>query len=60
MDNCADEHVCSPADFGWVRTQASKDPNLEAANCHRSRNYGEGVVKMKLKDGRNIIVAFHV
>ncbi len=60
VDNCADEHVCNPHDFEWVKLEHSRDPCLEAANGHRIKHYGQRMVKMRLEDGRNITITFQV
>ena len=31
VDNCADEHVCSPQDFEWIEIEPSENPNLVSA-----------------------------
>ncbi|CAK0870998.1 unnamed protein product [Prorocentrum cordatum] len=60
VDNCADEHACSPEDFYWGGIQRSADPNLEAANGHKIRHFGERSVKLKLNAGKNLIITFQV
>ena len=60
VDNCADEHVCNFNDFRWNALRESRDPNLETANGHRIKHYGEREVKMRLKDGRSIVTTFQV
>ena len=60
VDNCADEHVCGPNDFYWIEVETSPNPNLEAANGQKITHYGQRAVKMKIEDGKNIIITFQV
>ena len=48
VDNCADEHVCSPRDFEWIAIEPSRDPHLVSASGHKLKHYGEQAVPMKL------------
>ena len=47
VDNCADEHVCSPRDFEWIAIEPSKKPNLVSASGHKLKHYGQQAVPMK-------------
>ena len=60
VDNCADEHVCSPRDFEWITIEPSRDPHLVSASGHKLKHYGEQAVPMKLRDGRKIWITFQV
>ena len=60
VDNCADEHVCSPRDFEWIAIEPSRDPHLVSASGHKLKHYGEQAVPMKLRDGRKIWITFQV
>ena len=60
VDNCADEHVCSPRDFEWIAIEPSTDPHLVSASGHKLKHYGEQAVPMKLRDGRKIWITFQV
>ena len=60
VDNCADEHVCSPRDFEWIAVEPSRNPNLVSASGHKLKHYGQQVVPMKLCDGRKTWVTFQV
>ena len=58
VDNCADEHVCSPQNFEWIEIKPSRNPNLVSASGHRLKHYGQQTVPMKLRDGRKIWITF--
>ena len=60
VDNCADEHVCSPRDFEWIAIEPSRDPHLVSASGHKLKHYGEQAGPMKLRDGRKIWITFQV
>ena len=60
MDNCADEHVCSPRDFEWIGIEPSRNPNLVSASGHKLKQYGQHAVPMKLRDGRKVWITFQV
>ena len=60
VDNCADEHVCSPRDFEWVAIESSRSPNLVSASGHNLKHDGKQAVPMKLRDGRKIWITFQV
>ena len=60
VDNCADEHVCSPRDFEWIAIEPSRNPHLVSASGHKLKHYGEQAVPMKLRDGRKIWITFQV
>ena len=60
VDNCADEHVCSPRDFEWIAIEPSRNPHLASASGHKLKHYGEQAVPMKLRDGRKIWITFQV
>ena len=60
MDNCADEHVCSPRDFEWIAIEPSRNPNLVSARGHKQKHYGQQAVPMKLRDGRRVWLTFQV
>ena len=58
VDNCADEHVCSPRDFEWIALEPSRNPHLISASGHKLKHYGEQAVPMKLRDGRKIWITY--
>ena len=58
VDNCADEHVCSPRDFQWIEIEPSRNPNLVSASGHKLKHYGQQAVPMKLRDGRKVLDHF--
>ena len=60
VDNCADEHVCSPRDFEWIAIEPSRNPHLVSASGHKLKHYGEQAVPMKFRDGRKIWITFQV
>ena len=60
VDNCADEHVCSPQDFEWIEIKPSRNPNLVSASGHKLKHYGQQAVPMKLRDGRKVWITFQV
>ena len=49
VDNCEDEHVCSPRDFEWIAIEPSRNPHLVSASGHKLKYYGEQAVPMKLR-----------
>ena len=60
VDNCADEHVCSPRDFEWIEIETSRNPNLAPASGHKLKHYGQQTVPMKFRDGRKVWLTFQV
>ncbi|CAK0853161.1 unnamed protein product [Prorocentrum cordatum] len=44
----------------YVAKITEQDPNLEAANGHHIKHYGDRTVKMKLKDGRSVVITVQV
>ena len=52
VDNCADDHVCSPRDLEWIAVEPSRNPNLVSARGHELKHNGEQTEPMKLRDGR--------
>ena len=58
VDNCADEHVCSPRDFEWIAFETSRYLFLVATSGHKLKHDGEPSVPMKLRDGRLIWITF--
>ena len=60
VDNCADEHVCSPLDFEWIAIEPSRNPNLVSASGHKLKHYGQQAAPMKLRDGRKVWIIFQV
>ena len=60
VDNCADEHVCTPRDFEWIEIEPSRNPNLVLASGHKLKHYGQQTVPMKLRDGRKVWTTFQV
>ena len=54
VDNCADEHVCSPRGSEWIAMEPSQNPYPVSASGHKLKHYGEKSVPMKLHDGRKI------
>ena len=38
VDNCADEHVCSPRDFEWIAIEPSRDLHLVSASGHKLKH----------------------
>ena len=60
MDNCADEHVCSPQNFEWIEIKPSKNPNLVSAWRHKLKHNGKTTVPKKLRDGRKVWITFKV
>ena len=58
VDNCADEHVCSPRDFEWIAIELSRNPHLVSASGHKLKHHGERAVPMKLRDGRKVWITF--
>ena len=49
VDNCADEHACSPRDIEWIAMEPSKNRHLVSAIGHKLKHYGEQSVPMKLR-----------
>ena len=60
VDNCADEHVCSPRDSAWIEIEPNRNPNLVSANGHKLKHFGQQAVPMKLRDGRKVWITFQV
>ena len=60
VDQCADEHVCSPRDFEWIEIEPSRNPSLVSASGHKLKHYGQEAVPLKLRDGRKIWITFQV
>ena len=60
VDNCADEHVCSPRDFEWIAIEPSRNPNLVSASGHNLKHYGQQAVPRRPRDGRKVSITFQV